>query len=112
MKIEVDENGELLLSELFNGIGIKTTDQGVFGLALRDGGLEILQDGRIIWTTAKIANYDHVENVNTLAQYLEEHFVEHTEKRKEKGETPVQVAIGLLDQLLPAREAMKDPGGG
>ena len=50
MKIEISEDRELILSEVFNGIGIKT-DQGRFGIAQRDGGIEIVKDGKLVWSS-------------------------------------------------------------
>ncbi len=45
MKIDVNEDYSFLLSEVYNGIGIKT-DAGVFAICQRDGGIEIrLGDG-------------------------------------------------------------------
>lgn len=49
MKIEVNEDREIVLSELFNAIGIKTQDDGEFGISERNGGLEIMKDGVIVW---------------------------------------------------------------
>ncbi len=40
MKIRVNEQREIVLSEVFNGIGIET-DAGTFGIAMRDAGIEI-----------------------------------------------------------------------
>ena len=48
MKLRVDEGGELVLSDVFNGIGIET-DQGMFGIAQRDSGIEVMLDGKSVW---------------------------------------------------------------
>ena len=40
MKIELDKNSEFEISELYCGVSIKT-DDGVFHVCERDGGLEI-----------------------------------------------------------------------
>jgi hypothetical protein len=45
MKIDIGENREILLSEVYSGVGIKT-DAGTFYLCQRDQGIEIhLNDG-------------------------------------------------------------------
>jgi len=45
MKIYADEEGALMLEEVYNGIGLKT-DAGVFAVCMRDNGIEIkLGDG-------------------------------------------------------------------
>lgn len=49
MKIRI-ENGETTLSEVYSGVGIET-DQGLFGIAQRDGGIEVLLDGETVWTS-------------------------------------------------------------
>lgn len=57
MKIEVltDENGStgVYLSEVYSGVGI-TTDMGLFGIAQRDGGIEVMLDGKTVWTSHEI----------------------------------------------------------
>jgi len=47
MKLEVNEQGEIVLSEVYNGIGIKT-EVGMYGIAQRDGGCEIMLNGVLI----------------------------------------------------------------
>ena len=41
MKIDVNEEGEIVLSQVFVGVGIKTEEGVVFGIAQRDAGVEI-----------------------------------------------------------------------
>lgn len=52
MKIEVksgdDGGAEVTLTEVYSGVGIKT-DAGLFGIAERDGGIEIMLDGKTVW---------------------------------------------------------------
>lgn len=43
--------GELILREVYSGIGIYT-DQALFGFAERDGGLEVMVNGDIVWSSA------------------------------------------------------------
>lgn len=47
MKIEVDETRDILLSEVYNPVVIKD-DTHKYGIAQRDGGLEIVCDGEMI----------------------------------------------------------------
>ena len=62
MKIEIDErgngqkpifeakvSGEVILSEAYSGLGIRTIEGVVYGVALRDSGLEIVcPDGTLV----------------------------------------------------------------
>lgn len=52
MKIQakqIDGEAVLVLSDVFSGIGIET-DAGLFGIAQRDGGIEVLLNGKIVWS--------------------------------------------------------------
>jgi hypothetical protein len=49
MKIETRDN-EIILSEVYSGVGIQT-DKGLFGIAQRDGGIEVMLDGEIVWSS-------------------------------------------------------------
>ena len=51
MKIQVDEDGELLLTEVFSGVGFKTKDGESFGICMRDSGFEFNYMGT--WYEAK-----------------------------------------------------------
>lgn len=57
MKIEAirDSDGEpgIALSDVFSGIGIKT-DMGLFGIAQRDDGIEVMLNGKTVWTSHEI----------------------------------------------------------
>ena len=50
--IDVDSTQEVNLSEVYNGIGIET-EQGVFGFAQKDGGIEIVLNGEQIWNSTE-----------------------------------------------------------
>ena len=54
MQIHVGEDGEIVLSEIYNAIGIET-DQANFGLVQRDGGIEVYLDGVLIWSSTATA---------------------------------------------------------
>jgi hypothetical protein len=49
MKIEAGEHGELVLTEVYNGVGIRTQGAGDFGICERDGGIEVTRDGELIF---------------------------------------------------------------
>ncbi len=40
MKIEVDENNELLLTEVYNGVGFRTNNGETLSVCMRDSGYE------------------------------------------------------------------------
>lgn len=44
----VNDETILVLSEVYSGVGIET-DAGLFGIAQRDGGIEVMLDGKLIW---------------------------------------------------------------
>ncbi|KKN98500.1 hypothetical protein LCGC14_0146110 [marine sediment metagenome] len=50
MKLKI-ENNELILGDVFNAIGIET-DQGTFGVAQRDGGIEIVLNGETVFVSS------------------------------------------------------------
>ena len=47
------------LSEVYTGVGIKT-EQGLFGVSQRDGGIEVMLDGKLVWSS-----FDLEENVES-----------------------------------------------
>lgn len=51
MKVEVGDNSEIVLKEVFNGIGLETPDGETMGIAMRDGGFEFNYGGS--WYSAK-----------------------------------------------------------
>ena len=48
MKIEVNADREIELSEVYNAVAIKT-EAGTFGICERDGGIEILRGGVMVF---------------------------------------------------------------
>jgi hypothetical protein len=44
---------EVLIQECFTGIAMET-DQGLFGIAMRDDGIEVLLDGKLVWSSMEI----------------------------------------------------------
>lgn len=60
MEIHVGEGGELVLSKVYNGVVIPT-DQGRFGIAQRDAGIEVLLDGVLVWSSSS----EHLRTLNS-----------------------------------------------
>lgn len=50
-----DSDGEpaISLSDVFSGVGIETA-MGLFGIAQRDDGIEVMLDGKTVWTSHEI----------------------------------------------------------
>jgi len=40
MKIEVNENYEIILKEVYSGVGLETSDGETFGICMADSGFE------------------------------------------------------------------------
>lgn len=51
MKISTDENGEIEVTEVFNGINLKSDAGETFGICMRDSGFEFKYNG--VWYEAK-----------------------------------------------------------
>ena len=56
----------LTILEAFNGIGFQT-DQGHFGICMRDRGIDILLDGKPVWNSYDVGD----EGVESLASWAE-----------------------------------------
>jgi hypothetical protein len=56
MRIQIVD-GEIVLSEVYNGIGIQT-DMGLFGIAQRDGGIEVMLNGKPAWTSHELSAHN------------------------------------------------------
>jgi hypothetical protein len=54
VKIDINSEGDVTLSDVFLGVGIQT-DLGLFGIAQRDGGITVLLDGKEVWTSHELA---------------------------------------------------------
>lgn len=48
---------ELDLRDVYNGLSIQT-DQGTFGITQRDGGIEVLLDGKLVWSSMSMEGED------------------------------------------------------
>lgn len=59
MKIDINSEGDVTLSDVFSGVGIQT-DMGLFGIAQRDGGIEVLLEGKSVWTSNDLEILDRV----------------------------------------------------
>lgn len=51
MKLTTDENGEIILEDVFSGVGLKTRDGEFMGICMRDTGFEFNYQGT--WYEAK-----------------------------------------------------------
>lgn len=53
-RTEIDVHfGEVVIQGCYNGIGIET-DQGLFGIAQRDDGIEVMLDGKLVWSSMEL----------------------------------------------------------
>ena len=52
-KTVMDVEGIVELSEVYNGVGIET-DQGHFGIAMRDNGIEVLLNGELVFNSNEL----------------------------------------------------------
>lgn len=46
MKIEVNENREIVLKEVYTGVGLESNDKEFFGICMRDSGFEFTYEGQ------------------------------------------------------------------
>lgn len=72
MRITIEADGVdgagVVLDDVFSGIGIRT-DMGLFGIAQRDGGIEVMLDGKTVWTSHELpGGSEHLVE----GEYLEE----------------------------------------
>ena len=48
---EIDAgSNEVIVEGCYTGIGMKT-DQGLFGIAMRDDGIEVMLNGKLVWSS-------------------------------------------------------------
>ena len=68
MKIETNENGEIILKEVYLGVGLESDDKEFFGICMRDTGFEFNYGGQ--WYEAKQGEIKNsVENLNQVTCY-------------------------------------------
>jgi len=67
MKIHVSENGSIVLSDVFNAIVI-ATDQGEFGVAQRDGGIEVMHKGELVYSSNPPTSSYIVEGIDSMTE--------------------------------------------
>lgn len=73
MKIEVSENGNIILKEIYNPIGIKTNDGETIILMMRDSGFEICYENN--WfhlKKGKIKSLSEIKKENEKKWYDKE----------------------------------------
>lgn len=51
MKVEVDQSGNIFITEVYNSIILETADKEMMALCMRDSGFEFMYQG--IWYEAK-----------------------------------------------------------
>ncbi len=66
MKIHVSENGSIVLSDV---AVIIATDEGEFGVAQADGGIEVMHKGELVYSSQKQA--EEQLNQEVLIEQLE-----------------------------------------
>ena len=80
MKITT-ENNEIILSEVYNGIGIRTANGDFYGICERDNGIEILRNGEVYFTNTMLqymlttlakCHTTEAQRLTTLYSYLRE----------------------------------------
>lgn len=59
MKMNVDEDGDIILTEVYSGIGLKTNDGEFMGICMRDSGFEFNYEGT--WFEAKQGVIRHLD---------------------------------------------------
>lgn len=59
MKIRHDADG-IVFSEVYSGLRIETPS-GHFGIAQRDDGIEVLQDGKLVWSSNNDSKYQELQ---------------------------------------------------
>jgi len=69
MKIDVSENGSIVLSDVFNAVVI-ATDQGEFGVAQRDGGIEVMHKGELVYSSNPPTPSYIAESIDSVADEI------------------------------------------
>lgn len=70
MKVEVSENGNIILKNIYNPIGIKTNDDETIILMMRDSGFEICYENN--WFSlqkGKIKSFSKIKKENNKKWY-------------------------------------------
>ena len=93
----------LTIREAFNGIGFET-DQGLFGICMRDGGIEVLLNGELVWMSyalkAAVEPEYPMPPPPTLAQDLAQVLNSHSAENA--GDTPDFILAEFLVNVLAA----------
>lgn len=62
MKINATDKGEILLTEVYSGVLLRTTDKEIIGICMRDSGFEFIYNGD--WYEAKNGIVKKMKNEN------------------------------------------------
>lgn len=103
------DDGLPIFADVFCGIGIKT-DQGLFGIAMRDDGIEIMLDGDPIFSSTCALGNAPVDT-ETKRLCWEFNYNKHqVSEREEKLIEALKIALGLSD-YRPCRHQHCDDYG-
>ena len=106
MKMYVDEDGEIVFEDVFNAFGVKTSEDGVYGICQRDGGLEIVQRGVTVWNSMHDRN--SAGDIGYLETWINENLPDYP---RGDEESTVETVIRVMQQWLDERRACKAAPG-
>ncbi len=107
MKIEVEDGG-IILSDVFSGIGIKT-DAGMFGIAQRDGGIEVLRDGKLVWASEHDVHETTLEGSRSGGTSTSRNSEYLAGKREELRVALSELLEVAIDAIILSRRALGMP---
>lgn len=74
--IDIDAASSFVnLWDVFSGVGIDT-DQGHFGIAQRDGGIEVMLNGGLVWRSRNIEEKTELKQVDIPTSEVTKRYVE------------------------------------
>lgn len=98
------EKGDVTVYDAFNGVGIQT-DDGLFGIAQRDGGIEVLFEGEIVFQMAAMHGEEGKPSDGKEAEELRSG-VEKLMGEADEGKVGVEDLQDLLDSV-DARDSVR-----
>ena len=69
MKIRANYRGEIVLEEVYSGVGLETSDGETMGICMRDSGFEFNYNGT--WYSAKKGVVEKMDDGSTKAKELD-----------------------------------------
>lgn len=79
MRVEVNETGNIILKEVYNGIGLESNNGETFDICMRDTGFEFNYDGT--WYSAQKGVIKEIGREEEIAE------IEHTSGNKDYENT-------------------------